>query len=294
MANTVNSQKLGRLANRVSGAEPGTDTKRGSGPDTETPGPLDRYIAVLEIIAALPGAATLTDVCELLHLPKATGHRLLAGLVRANLIEGGGRFRAYRLGSRLVRLAHSSAADGWVAALAKDPLQRLAAERNETCYLTRLVGHRVFVVARESPEASWRHYVQPGYTMPPHAAAAAKAILAFQDEAVIAQALSAEPLPKLTSSTVVEHDAILEEYEAVRTKGYATCVSEIDEGFGALAVPIRQVGGEILHSVGITGPVGRIMDAAIAKRLESLRTAAASLSHVLSLGSDIVGRAGRS
>ncbi|WP_238193113.1 IclR family transcriptional regulator [Methylobacterium frigidaeris] len=247
-------------------------------------------MTVLELVASFPGAITMSDVCTLLDMPKTSAHRLLAGLLRAGLVEGGGRHRTYSLGTRLVRLLHMSAEDSWIIALARPALEALTAERGETCYLTRLVGHGVRVVFSVSPEVQWRSYVQPGLEMPPHAAATAKAILAFQEPALIEKALERD-LIALTTQTRTTRDTILDEYAEVRTKGYATCISEIDEGLGALGFPVRLDDGSILYSVGLTGPVQRVFNDDLPVRIASLEKAAASLSRVLSHGSRIASRA---
>ncbi|RVU13782.1 IclR family transcriptional regulator [Methylobacterium oryzihabitans] len=252
-------------------------------------GPLDRYMAVLELVAAFPDAITMSDVCTLLDLPKTTAHRLLAGLLRAGLVQGGGRHRTYSLGTRLVRLLHASAEDGWIVALARPALEALTAERGETCYLTRLMGPAVRVVFSVSPEVQWRSYVQPGLEMPPHAAATAKAILAFQEPALIGKALERD-LPALTSQTRTARDAVLRDYDEVRAKGYGTCISEIDEGLGALGVPVRLDDGPVLYSVGLTGPVQRVFNDDLPARLAGLERAAATLGRALSHGSRIARR----
>lgn len=247
-------------------------------------------MSLLELLAAFPGTLILTDVAALSGLPKTTAHRLLTGLARAGLVEGGGRSGAYRLGDRLVRLLHNSAADGWITALVQPHLESLTARVGETSYLCRIVGHRVQVVVSEAPSAQWRTFVQPRVEMAPHAAATAKIILAFQDEALVEKAL-AGPLEKMTAHTVTDPARIRRTYAKAREDGYATCVSEIDEGLGALGVPVREAKGRVLYSLGVTGPVQRIMDEGREKRLEALRATAAALARTLAMGSDIVARA---
>lgn len=282
----VNRSTLGKLpksrANRLKKSP-------GEGEREAASGPLHRYMSLLELVAAFPSALILTDVSTLSGLPKTTTHRLLTGLLRAGLVEGGGRNGAYRLGDRLVRLLHNSAADGWISALARPHLETLSARVGETSYLCRIVGHHIQVVASEAPEAHWRSYVQPNIEMAPHAAATAKAILAFQDEAIIGKAL-AEPLERLTAYTVTDAQSVRRTYAKVREEGFATCVSEIDEGLGALGVPVSEQGGRVLYSVGLTGPVQRIMGAGIEERIAGLREAAAALSATLAFGSSIAAR----
>jgi DNA-binding IclR family transcriptional regulator len=283
---TVNRSSLGTLPN--SRAKRAKDSPAHDERDAAT-GPLNRYMSLLELVAAFPGTLILTDVSTLSGLPKTTAHRLLTGLARAGLVEGGGRNGAYRLGDRLVRLMHNSAADGWITALARPHLENLTARIRETSYLCRIVGHRIQVVTSEAPAAQWRTYVQPRVEMAPHAAATAKAILAFQDEAIVARAL-AEPLEKMTAYTVTDPERVRQTYARAREDGFATCVSEIDEGLGALGVPVREAGGRVLYSLGVTGPVQRIMDEGREERLAALRDTAAALATTLAFGSAIAAR----
>ena len=249
-------------------------------------GPLDRYIAVLELIAAFRGALTLADAAALLELPKTTAHRLLKGLVRANLARESAGGPTYQLGDRLTHLLHATADDGWLTTLVRPHLQQLTETSTETCYVTRLIGSRVFVAVSQSPDVRWRGYVQPGIEMPPNAAATGKAIIAYQSPAIVAEAL-AHDLPILTVNTRNDRTTIERELAQVRKRGYATCIGEIDEGLAALAVPIVLPGGGVNYALGMTGPSQRIMNKQMPQRLEALRITAAALARVLSLGQSI-------
>ncbi|MDA9530559.1 IclR family transcriptional regulator [Bradyrhizobium sp. CCBAU 25338] len=257
--------------------------------DDNSPGPLARYIDVLELIAAFPGGITLADVSSILELPKTTAHRLLKGLVRSGLAVEREAGRTYSVGDRLTRLLHAGADDGWYASLAGPHIHALTEASTETCYLARLVGARVLVAVSYSPDVRWRGYVQPGIEMPVNAAATGKAIMAFQSKELIAEALSNE-LPKPTVNSHTSRKWIEQEFAKVRRLGYATCVGEIDEGLAALAVPVVLSDGSVLQSVGMTGPLERIMNKQMEDRLAALRDTAAALSKALSRGMVVNGR----
>ncbi|HEY8333086.1 MAG TPA: IclR family transcriptional regulator C-terminal domain-containing protein [Tardiphaga sp.] len=254
--------------------------------DDTSPGPLARYIDVLEVIAAFSGAVTLADVSSILALPKTTAHRLLKGLVRAGLAAEGDAGRTYYIGERLTRLLHAGADDGWYASLAGPHLRALTEITTETCYLARLIGSRVVVAVSYSPDVRWRGYVQPGIEMPVNAAATAKAIMAFQSKELIADALSHE-LPKPTVNSRTSKKWIEQEFAKVRANGYATCIGEIDEGLAAISVPVVLPSGAVLHSVGMTGPLERIMNKQLPSRLAALKATAATLAKALALGTAI-------
>ena len=63
----------------------------------------------------------------------------------------------------------------------------------------------MIVAISQSPDARWRGHVQPGLEMPLNASAAAKAIMAHQSEALVAEALSHD-LPLLTANTRNDRD----------------------------------------------------------------------------------------
>lgn len=219
--------------------------------------PLERYVRILELLASFPDGLGLSDIARMLALPKTSAHRLLGTMQDSQLVDvaSGG---TYVLGNRVRRLAYTGANTEWVAAVVKPHLADLAAETDETCYLAKLhAGHRVSSILMEAPDTPWRGFVLPGKGMAPHAAASAKAILAFQPDAVI-QAALAEPLPVLTANTRTDPAQILQEYEQVRRQGYATCIGEIDEGLAALGVPVHVPHLGVAYSLGVTGPMQRL------------------------------------
>jgi DNA-binding IclR family transcriptional regulator len=99
----------------------------------------------------------------------------------------------------------------------------------------------------------------PGRELWPHAAASAKAILAFQSEAVIATLLTAG-LPRLTGRTQTDRTALLQELAAVRRTGIATCIGEDVEGFAGIACPIPIGGIAIAYSLAITGTIESLIE----------------------------------
>lgn len=245
-------------------------------------GPLERYVRLLEVLATFPESLTLADVAALLSLPKASAHRLLKGLSRSGLAQGGGN-RPYALGERLLRLLHAAANDDWLTSLVQPHLRALTDRTGETCYVTRLVGARVVVFASLSPDVRWRGYARPGIEMPINAAASAKAIMAWQNRATVKEALSHE-MPLFTVNTRNDPKWVDQQLAEARSRGYATCIGEIDEGLAAVAIPVRLSSGLVLHAVAMTGPLQRIMNDQLPERLSALRDAAHALAAPLSIG----------
>lgn len=247
--------------------------------------PLERYLQILEIVAASSRGLTMTDIAEMAPLPKASVHRLTRTLLDAGLLcsdpDNGKLFRA---GARLSRLLYLSLGNEAVVNFAQIVCNELVHRLNETCYLVRLEHAHVRSVARAVPEQGYRLHVVPGAELPPHAASSAKAILAFQEEKVVRRVLR-EPLARLTSRTKTRMSDCLAELTQVRRLGYAVCDREIDENVIAYAAPVRLPESLVLFSIGVTGPVSRLRRHETAYYVAQLSEAAAKFARMLQTAS---------
>jgi len=249
--------------------------------DTKPELPLERYFKVLEAIAVSSHSLGLSDIAYQCDLPVATAHRLLQNLQTAKLIVASGtNRRGYQLGQRLFRLLHTGSEAASLAISVQPILDKLANELGHTCYLAKLRGHEVASVAWAVPDDGLRAHVIPGIIMPPHIAASAKAILAFQSSELIDEAL-AGPLPRLAPETKTTRKGIEKDYAAVRKNGFASCWNEMLLGMGAIAVPIplRNVG--VIYSLGAAGLADRLTRRSLPELLKKLTAVIAPLSKAL-------------
>ncbi|OCW59616.1 IclR family transcriptional regulator [Hoeflea olei] len=253
---------------------------------------LERQLQLIELVARNPDGLTFSDLQAALDLPKASIHRLIAGLSKADCIATGGpdvesEFgdsvgrgrRVYVLGNRIRRLLGSAVDPQQIVALSQTVLHRLAEEFKESAFLSVLRGDRVESAVLVTPAKDAHGFVNPGRVMPPHAAASAKAIFAFRDESEWDRILK-QDLPALTDLTLTSADAVRKEYRAIRESGVAYCREEIDRGLMGVAAPLHlpQIG--VIYAVSIVGPSNRIRDHD-AKQLEaSLVRAATELSDI--------------
>jgi DNA-binding IclR family transcriptional regulator len=238
---------------------------------------------VLEVLAGFPQGLTLADIANAMALPMPSAHRLLKALATSGLVEGGSRGLRFRLGARFKQLIHMGADTDWIVTITRPYLRQLTIDIAECCYIARLSGSHVRMVVSEAPDIRWRSYVQPGFEAPPHAAASAKAILAFQNDALVSKALSQE-LPSLTRHTRSDKKWIRKEYAKVRMQGYATCIGEVEEGLAAVAVPIQIDGIGVLYSLAITGFVERIIERDLESKIEKLKTTAETIAKAIRVG----------
>ena len=229
---------------------------RESGADT----PLDRYLRVLEVVANFPHGVSLTQVMEILALPKSTVHRLLRGLVASGvLVSQSPRYGPYVLGNRLLNILYAGMPDDWVEWLTRPILQELADKTGESCFMARLSDFNIHSVALATPENDVRSYVLPGRVLTPHGASSAKAILAFQSEATL-RAILPSPLPAITDRTKTRLKDVVAEYADIRDSRIALCIGEDVPGYAGIASPIILPNFGVRYSVAITGTIEDLID----------------------------------
>lgn len=242
------------------------------------PALLERQLAVVDRVAETPGGLSFTAIQKSLGLSKATTHRIIQSLCAVGLLDAGDEgARLYRLGGRLMRLLGLAVSPDRFIPLARPILAGVAEEFGETTFLAMLRGRDVETIAMVTPIKDWQGHVHPGRVMPAHAAASAKAIVAFQDEAEW-DALLKPPLQAFTANTLVDLAAVTQDYRQIRKRGFATCVDEIDLGQIAIAAPVRLGDVGTVFSVCVVGPTNRILEHSIERIAASLISAASRLS----------------
>lgn len=254
--------------------------KKRSAREPSTPALLQRQLAIVERVAQSPAGLSFTAIQQSLGLSKGTTHRLVQSLCAVGLLDVSGEAaRLYRLGGRLIRLLGLAVSPDRLVPLARPILKEVVEAFGETAFLAMLRGEDVETITMVTPVKDWQGHVHPGRIMPAHAAASAKAIFAFQDEATW-DALLRPPLQAFTAKTLVDPAAVTREYRQIRKRGFATCMQEIDLGQMAVAAPIRVGDVGTVFSVCVVGPMNRLREHSTEQIAASLTFAASRLSEL--------------
>jgi len=65
-------------------------------------------------------------------------------------------------------------------------------------------------------------------------------------------------LERLTERTIVDPAALERELQAVRARGYATLVDELEPGLSVVAAPVYDAGGGVVAALAVSGPTSRL------------------------------------
>jgi DNA-binding IclR family transcriptional regulator len=203
-------------------------------------GVLDKAVGVLYAIAESP--CGLAELCDRTGLPRATAHRLAAGLEMHRLLARDGEGR-WRLGPAVGELA-ANVNDPLLAA-SPVVLAQLREITGESVQLYRRDGTWRICIAALEPPAGLRDTVPVGARLPMTAGSGAKVLLAYSDAATQQAIL---PAAKFSERALAD----------VRRRGWAQSVAEREPGVASVSAPVRDTGGAVIAAISVSGPIDRI------------------------------------
>ena len=214
-----------------------------------------RAIRLLKTFTRAAPEHTLAELSAAHGLTKTTAHRLLSALESEGLVARNARTGEYRLGPAAVALGLDAVQSHDLRATMHPILERLAAETGETVTLEVLHEGMVLIL----DEIAGLHVLSSsghiGTRWPLHATSTGKVLLAFQPAAF---ASLRRPLAGYTRATNTDVAALTREVERVRERGYAMVLGELEEGFNAVAVPVRDALGQVAGAVSLGGSAARL------------------------------------
>jgi DNA-binding IclR family transcriptional regulator len=221
---------------------------------------VQRALVLLDQFTAQQPTHTVNQLSRLSGVPRSTVYRLLTLLRAHELIEQTGDNR-YQLGPRAITMGYVARSMTDMAGLWRPALLALAAATMETALVMRRVGNSAVCVDRVECEHPVRLSFEVGRTMPLHAGAGAKVILAYSPDDMrdryIEQAVPASGRARLRA-----------ELAQIRAQGWADSSGEVDQGIWAVAAPVS-CGPDRLHAISVAMPEYRVDP----ERRETLRAA---------------------
>jgi DNA-binding IclR family transcriptional regulator len=245
--------------------------------------PAERCLDIIELLADGAVAMPLGEIATRLDLPKSGAHRLLATLVDLGWAEQDAETGFYRLSMRLAILGQRFFVATGIPDICQPLVDRLASQSREFVRLAVVDGSSLTWVAHAQGATGGLLY-QPtlgSNAVPLHATATGKAWLATLGTEQAAEnvlRVGFGDSEKYGPNVIRSLDALLQEIEATRNRGYGIAVNEGEPGVSALAAAIRPPhGGAALGVVSVAGPSARMTESRIAEMAPLVMQAATEL-----------------
>ena len=259
---------LGINARRDAGAPQGTQA-------------VIRAVRILKAVSRARKDVSLVELCSDVGLSKPTAHRILSALISEGLVVQDPASRSFRIGPEAISLGAHTVYRTDLRSLARPFLESLAAEAGETATLEVPVRDEMLIL----DEVEGRHIIgartEVGARWPMHATSTGKAVLADLSPDDLESRLK-KPKEQLTPNTITDAGKLRKALEAVRKKGYAVAIGELQPDFSAVGAAVRDTTAAVVASLSIGGPSERLPRKRLGELGNLVRDAADKLSEQLS------------
>lgn len=241
--------------------------------DREVVAGLVHGIAVIQALQKRAGM-TQSELSSVTGLTRATARRSLITLTMLGYVDSVDG--AYKLTPKVIELATSylNSTHGWIAT-ASPFLELLRNRVEENVSAVVLDRADVVYVASFAADTVMSLNVRIGGRKPAYCTAMGRVLLAAMPDDCVLGILDMSSIHKKTDRTVVAREALLAEVRKTREQGYAVIDQELEPGLIAVAVPLRNLRGEVVAAINICG---HTMQTSVEKLLttcltEALKTA---------------------
>ena len=223
---------------------------------------IEKAFDLLDLVADHPSGLPLHEISRISHMPKSTAHRILAVLVRREMLRFDPANDQYKIGRRPVLLSRGYLAGFNFAQEIRPVLEELNRSLDETIHLGVLdaTGQRVVYIDKLDSSRAVRMFSRVGQTVPVHCTALGKAILSALSADALATVLKDYRFKIFTPNTIPNRARLLAEIRRVRERGYAVDDHEHEGAVMCVGKAFRNSEGEVLGAISVSIPELRVKE----------------------------------
>lgn len=248
-------------------------------PDSKTDkSPVIKALRLLEQIARSREPIALAELSRAIGLPKPSTYHLLRLLERAGFVQQDPLTRRHLVASLLEDIALSALRHGAGHGQRRLLMDQLAHRLQARINLVVLKAGHVLAVEWVHSTAALRVDIDPSQSLPSHCTASGKLLLAFGRRELKAKVLASAPFPARTRNTITSARALVRELDAIHHQQHAEDNEELLAGVNCIAVPIRNLKGDVVAGLAVMAPVASLPLAKLRHHLPDLRAVADQIS----------------
>jgi DNA-binding IclR family transcriptional regulator len=242
---------------------------------------LARALAILGELG--DGPRGLDELAATIGVHKTTVLRLLRTMEDERFVHRGSDHR-FHLGSRLFALAGAALEQRGIRDVAAPHLARLNDATGQTVHLGVYEGGNVIYLDKYDSRHAIRMYSRVGLSMPLHATAIAKVLLADLPEPRRRRVAAEIEYTRFTEHTITGPAELLDELSRVAERGYALDDAEHETFIRCVAAPVRDATGQVVAAVSISVPEVLLnrdeVLALLPELLDTVRAVSADCGHI--------------
>jgi DNA-binding IclR family transcriptional regulator len=201
---------------------------------------------------------SVQQIASKLDIPLSTTYRYIETLEERGFLVKNSNGKNFKLGYMLFQIGNIVFLQMKLIDLALPHMKSLASLSGETVLLMMVSGAKALCIESIESDRLIRLSLKRGASLPLHAGAPSKLLLAYQKEPFIQSFLRNNALTKYTGNTTTEPETLKGELKMIREQGFAFSNQEVDMGDCAIAAPIPDENGNLIAGLAVAGPVERI------------------------------------
>lgn len=211
---------------------------------------LERGFAVIRAFERDRTHMSVTEVAQATGLTRAVARRFLLTLVELGYVRNEGR--SFSLRPRILELGYGYLSGLTFPEIARPYMEELSAKVQESVSAAVLDGGDIVYVANVVPRRVMTINVPIGGRDPAYCTSLGRVLLAQRSDEEISAYLASVDLARRTERTVTDPAALRRILREVREQGYALLDQELEDGLGAIAVPIHDAGGAVVAAMNVS------------------------------------------
>ncbi|SHK85610.1 IclR family transcriptional regulator [Desulforamulus aeronauticus] len=242
---------------------------------------IEKVLWILNRLGEEPYELNLTTLANEMNTVKSGVHKTLGIMMKQGFIIQNPETKKYSVGPALYRLGKVYDNRVGIWGITKPIIMEVAEITQETISIGIREGDHAILAYKIDSTLPVRYVEDIGIKYPMNGSAIGKVLAAYHDTERVKELLNATKFIKHTPNSIVEPEAILQEYQKIRDQGYAISDEErFLESFG-IAVPIMNDHKNVWSCLCITGPKVRFTSEKINSWIQLLKSKANEISILL-------------
>jgi len=221
------------------------------------------------------------SISERLNIPLSTTYRYLEIFEKRGFLIKNSETRNYKLGFVLFKMGNIVASQMKLVDIVLPHMKSLSSLSGETVLLTVISGWEAICIEKVETNRLIKLSLERGSSLPLHAGASSKILLAYQEDSFIDSMFEKTHLTKFTDNTITDPIRLKKELKAIVKQGFAFSDQEVDLGARAIGAPIFDHKGKVVAGLTVAGPRERITNKNIPKLIRLVKEAAQKASYDL-------------
>jgi IclR family pca regulon transcriptional regulator len=244
---------------------------------------LDRGLAVLEAFDSHHLTLSLREVADAAGISRPAARRLLLTLEALGYLSSDGP--TFRLTTRVFTFASGYLGSRAIHEVAQRHLAAFSADVDESSVMSVLDDTDVLFVVRVPVHRVHEYMLGLGGKRPAYVSSPGRVLLAQLGEAALDRYFARAALIPLTGRTIADESDLRAELRRVAEQGWSLVDQEYETNMRSIAVPIRDLGGDVVAALSCMCHVERVpLERLTGAVLDRLRQAADDIEAELGVG----------